>query len=240
MDILQSSSAAPLAPREAANAPAQQAGGSFQGERVHYVSVSQSLADAAEELTFAFSERAEKSLAKRRLSDAHARLSEVQAMLQEYWKRIPDLESQQKLEALIAHLGSGQLSSLAQLSAYLEGFSSEVSQRFLALSRARKQWLAGHLQMRGTLVLDDGAVKAVSQDHKSLLPVGVKAVQGSFRRGEMVVCVDQGGREVARGLVNYSALEAQKILGQPTDAIEALLGYVDGPELVHRDNLVLV
>ncbi|HHQ4193016.1 TPA: SctW family type III secretion system gatekeeper subunit PopN, partial [Pseudomonas aeruginosa] len=124
MDILQSSSAAPLAPREAANAPAQQAGGSFQGERVHYVSVSQSLADAAEELTFAFSERAEKSLAKRRLSDAHARLSEVQAMLQEYWKRIPDLESQQKLEALIAHLGSGQLSSLAQLSAYLEGFSS--------------------------------------------------------------------------------------------------------------------
>lgn len=137
MDILQSSSAAPLAPREAANAPAQQAGGSFQGERVHYVSVSQSLADAAEELTFAFSERAEKSLAKRRLSDAHARLSEVQAMLQEYWKRIPDLESQQKLEALIAHLGSGQLSSLAQLSAYLEGFSSEISQRFLALSRAR-------------------------------------------------------------------------------------------------------
>lgn len=105
---------------------------------------------------------------------------------------------------------------------------------------ARKQWLAGHLQMRGTLVLDDGAVKAVSQDHKSLLPVGVKAVQGSFRRGEMVVCVDQGGREVARGLVSYSALEAQKILGQPTDAIEALLGYVDGPELVHRDNLVLV
>ncbi len=150
MDILQSSSAAPLAPREAANAPAQQAGGSFQGERVHYVSVSQSLADAAEELTFAFSERAEKSLAKRRLSDAHARLSEVQAMLQEYWKRIPDLESQQKLEALIAHLGSGQLSSLAQLSAYLEGFSSEISQRFLALSRARDV-LAGRPEARAML-----------------------------------------------------------------------------------------
>lgn len=154
MDILQSSSAAPLAPREAANAPAQQAGGSFQGERVHYVSVSQSLADAAEELTFAFSERAEKSLAKRRLSDAHARLSEVQAMLQEYWKRIPDLESQQKLEALIAHLGSGQLSSLAQLSAYLEGFSSEISQRFLALSRARDV-LAGRPEARAMLALVD-------------------------------------------------------------------------------------
>ena len=94
--------------------------------------------------------------------------------------------------------------------------------------------------MRGTLVLDAGAVKAIAEDHKSLLPVGVKQVQGSFRRGEMVVCVDPQGREIARGLANYSALEAQKIIGQPTDAIEGLLGYVDGPELVHRDNLVLV
>ncbi len=108
------------------------------------------------------------------------------------------------------------------------------------LLAARKQWLAGHLQTRGTLVLDAGAVKALKQDHKSLLPVGVKAVQGSFRRGEMVVCVAPDGREIARGLVNYSALEAQKIIGQPTDAIEKLLGYVDEPELVHRDNLILV
>src|SRR5690606_34401009 len=108
------------------------------------------------------------------------------------------------------------------------------------LLAARKQWLAGHMQTRGTLVLDAGAAKALSQDHKSLLPVGVKAVQGSFRRGEMVVCVAPDGREVARGLVNYSALEAQKIIGRPSDAIEALLGYVDEPELVHRDNLILV
>ena len=105
---------------------------------------------------------------------------------------------------------------------------------------ARKQWLAGHLQTRGTLVLDDGAVKALVSDRKSLLPVGVKAVQGSFRRGEMVVCVAPDGREVARGLVNYSALEAQKIIGRPSDEIERLLGYVDEPELVHRDNLILV
>lgn len=104
---------------------------------------------------------------------------------------------------------------------------------------ARKQWLAGHLQTRGTLVLDDGAVKALVSDRKSLLPVGVKAVQGSFRRGEMVVCVAPDGREVARGLVNYSALEAQKIIGRPSDEIERLLGYVDEPELVHRDNLIL-
>jgi glutamate 5-kinase len=108
------------------------------------------------------------------------------------------------------------------------------------LLAARKQWLAGHLQTRGTLVLDAGAVKALSQDRKSLLPVGVKAVQGSFRRGEMVVCVSPDGREIARGLVNYSALEAQKIIGQPSDAIVKLLGYVDEPELVHRDNLILV
>ncbi len=105
---------------------------------------------------------------------------------------------------------------------------------------ARKQWLAGHLQTRGTLVLDDGAVKALVSDRKSLLPVGVKAVQGSFRRGEMVICVAPDGREVARGLVNYSALEAQKIIGRPSDDIERLLGYVDEPELVHRDNLILV
>ncbi|HSC84827.1 MAG TPA: PUA domain-containing protein, partial [Pseudomonas sp.] len=69
---------------------------------------------------------------------------------------------------------------------------------------------------------------------------GVKQVQGSFRRGEMVVCVAPDGREIARGLANYSAIEAQKIVGQPSDAIEKLLGYVDEPELVHRDNLILV
>ena len=105
---------------------------------------------------------------------------------------------------------------------------------------ARKQWLAGHLQTRGTLVLDDGAVSALSQGNKSLLPVGVKLVQGSFRRGEMVVCVASDGREIARGLANYSALEAQKIIGQSSDAIVGLLGYMAEPELVHRDNLILV
>ena len=108
------------------------------------------------------------------------------------------------------------------------------------LLAARKQWLAGHLQTRGTLVLDAGAVKALLQGRKSLLPVGVREVQGSFRRGEMVVCVGPDGREIARGLANYSALEAQKIVGQSSDAIEKLLGYVDEPELVHRDNLILV
>lgn len=105
---------------------------------------------------------------------------------------------------------------------------------------ARKQWLAGHLQMRGTLVLDAGAVEALTRHHRSLLPVGVKSVVGNFRRGEMVVCVDREGGEIARGLVNYSSAEAQKIIGRASEQIEQLLGYVDEPELVHRDNLILV
>ncbi|HCC63367.1 MAG: glutamate 5-kinase [Pseudomonas sp.] len=105
---------------------------------------------------------------------------------------------------------------------------------------ARKQWLAGHLQMRGTVVLDDGAVHALKQGNRSLLPVGVRAAQGGFRRGEMVVCVGLDGREVARGLANYSVAETQRILGRPSDEIEKLLGYVDEPELIHRDNMILV
>lgn len=105
---------------------------------------------------------------------------------------------------------------------------------------ARKQWLAGHLQTRGVLCLDAGAVQALEDGHKSLLPVGVVAVEGNFRRGEMVSCVAPDGREVARGLCNYSATEAKKILGVASDAIEAQLGYVAESELIHRDNLVLI
>lgn len=105
---------------------------------------------------------------------------------------------------------------------------------------ARKRWLAGHLQTRGRLTLDQGAVKVLCKQGKSLLPVGVKAVEGSFTRGEMVVCVGPDGCEVARGLVNYNAAEARKIIGQPSDRIEALLGYQDDDELIHRDNLILV
>ena len=108
------------------------------------------------------------------------------------------------------------------------------------LLAARKQWLAGHLQTRGRLVIDDGAVRALQSGRSSLLPVGVKAVEGNFRRGEMVVCVALDGSEVARGLVNYGSQETSKILGQPSEAIAIVLGYVDERELVHRDNLVLV
>lgn len=105
---------------------------------------------------------------------------------------------------------------------------------------ARKQWLAGHLQLKGKLVLDDGAVRVLKESGRSLLPVGVVAAEGSFKRGETVSCVDGRGQEIARGLVNYSADETLKIMGRPSADLESILGYVDEPELIHRDNLVLV
>jgi glutamate 5-kinase len=105
---------------------------------------------------------------------------------------------------------------------------------------ARKQWLADHLQVRGRLTLDAGAVRALRQDGKSLLPIGVHETAGEFDRGEVVSCMDDSGREVARGLVNYNAAETRKILRTPSHEIEARLGYIDEPELIHRDNLVLL
>jgi glutamate 5-kinase len=105
---------------------------------------------------------------------------------------------------------------------------------------ARKQWLANQLQVRGSLLLDAGAVTALTVHGKSLLPIGVFEVIGEFDRGEAVSCLDESRREVARGLVNYSAAETRRILRAPSNEIEARLGYVDEPELIHRDNLVLL
>jgi glutamate 5-kinase len=104
---------------------------------------------------------------------------------------------------------------------------------------AHKQWLAGHLQLRGKLVLDDGAVKVLKTAGKSLLAVGVTGVEGRFGRGEVVACVDSNGREIARGLVNYAADEIKRLLGQSSEHIEKILGYVAEPELIHRDNMVV-
>lgn len=105
---------------------------------------------------------------------------------------------------------------------------------------ARKQWLAGQLQTKGRLWLDAGAAKVVREAGRSLLPVGVIACEGHFARGEVVSCLDPEAREVARGLVNYSAEETRRILGRPSTEIEQILGYVDEEELIHRDNLVLL
>ncbi|MFN3631003.1 MAG: PUA domain-containing protein, partial [Casimicrobiaceae bacterium] len=103
----------------------------------------------------------------------------------------------------------------------------------------RKSWMADHLQLRGAVRVDAGAARALTQGGKSLLPVGVIAVEGEFERGEVIACLTEDGRELARGLTNYSASETQRILRKPSSEIPALLGYAGDDELIHRDNLVL-
>ena len=103
---------------------------------------------------------------------------------------------------------------------------------------ARKQWLADHLLLAGQLLLDEGAVSALN-DGKSLLPIGVTEVQGEFERGAAVACLSPDGTEVARGLSNYSSSDARRIARHASHDIEAILGFLDEPEIVHRDNLVL-
>ncbi len=105
---------------------------------------------------------------------------------------------------------------------------------------ARKQWLADHLLMKGRVVVDAGAANALRRGGKSLLPIGVTAVEGEFVRGDVIACVDEAGREVARGLTNYGAEDARKIASRATAEIEGILGYIDEPELIHRNNLVIV
>ena len=105
---------------------------------------------------------------------------------------------------------------------------------------ARKRWLAGQLQVRGRLLLDAGAERALRNQGKSLLPVGVTGIEGRFHRGDLVSCISGSGEEIARGLVNYDSGEAQKICGQSSDRIVDLLGYRDDDELIHRDNLILL
>lgn len=105
---------------------------------------------------------------------------------------------------------------------------------------ARKQWLAGQLQAKGRLVLDAGAVSVLKKSGKSLLAVGIKAVEGRFDRGELVLCLDSEGIEVARGLVNYKSEEIDLIKGKASNLFENILGYSDDEEVIHRDNLVLV
>jgi len=104
---------------------------------------------------------------------------------------------------------------------------------------ARKQWLADHLRLRGNVVLDAGAVRAVLHEGKSLLPIGITAVSGTFERGDVVALIDAEGHECARGLVNYSSADARRIIRTPSAGIAAILGSMTAPELVHRDNMVI-
>lgn len=120
-----------------------------------------------------------------------------------------------------------------------EAIGTRLSAETLSL-QAKKTWLAGHLKTSGRFTLDAGAARALRDDGKSLLPIGVTAVMGTFERGEVVSCMTADGHELARGLTNYSSLEAANIAGRPTAEIEACLGYLAEPELIHRNNLVLL
>jgi glutamate 5-kinase len=105
--------------------------------------------------------------------------------------------------------------------------------------QARKQWMADHLQLRGSITVDKGAVDKVRKEGKSLLPIGMTAVEGEFSRGEVIAILDPQGVEIARGLANYASAEARLICRKPSGEIDASLGYIAEPEMVHRDNLVL-
>ncbi len=146
--------------------------------------------------------------------------------------------------ALAARSGTATVLASGRAPRVLERIAAGENLGTLLLPRqapmaARKQWLAGQLKVRGRLSLDEGAVRVLKQSGRSLLAVGVTAVEGRFDRGELVACLDPRGGEVARGLVNYSAEETRRIMGQPTSRMEELLGYLDEPEVIHRDNLVL-
>ena len=104
---------------------------------------------------------------------------------------------------------------------------------------ARKQWMVDHLQLRGAVVVDEGAEQKLLGEGKSLLPIGVVGVQGDFRRGDVIAVRGSSGKELARGLANYSSAETRLIARKPSTLIEATLGYVNEPELIHRTNLVL-
>ncbi len=110
----------------------------------------------------------------------------------------------------------------------------------LPVRSARQRWLANHLRLRGRITLDDGAVRALTRDHKSLLAIGVSAVEGEFERGDVVACVDQHGVECGRGLINYSSADTRRIMRQPSSRIAGILGSMSDPELMHRDNMVFV
>ena len=108
-----------------------------------------------------------------------------------------------------------------------------------AKQQARKQWMADHLQLRGSVTVDAGAAHKLRTEGKSLLPIGMTSVEGDFSRGDVIAIRDDQGAEVARGLANYAAAEARLLCRKPSQEFEGLLGYTAEPEMVHRDNLIL-
>ena len=106
-------------------------------------------------------------------------------------------------------------------------------------TQARKQWIADHLQLRGSVTVDAGAALKLRDEGKSLLPIGMIAVEGDFSRGEVIAVRDEGGVEIARGLASYASAEARLLCRKSSSEIESLLGYSAGPEIMHRDNMVV-
>jgi glutamate 5-kinase len=106
-------------------------------------------------------------------------------------------------------------------------------------NQARKQWMADHLQLRGAVTVDAGAAAKLREEGKSLLPIGMTAVEGEFSRGDVIAVRDESGVEIARGLANYASAEARLLCRKPSSEFEKLLGYAAEPEMLHRDNLVL-
>lgn len=127
------------------------------------------------------------------------------------------------------------LASLAERSLPCTWFPARIS-----LAEGRKRWLLAHKTVAGTVQVDAGAVRAILQNGKSLLPVGIARVEGEFERGALIGVLDPQGIEIARGLGNYSATDLQRILGQRSSSIADLLGYDYGPEVIHRDKLVIL
>jgi glutamate 5-kinase len=106
-------------------------------------------------------------------------------------------------------------------------------------TQARKQWIADHLQLKGSVTVDAGAVQKLRNEGSSLLPIGMTAVEGDFSRGDVIAVRDEAGQEIARGLANYASAEARLLCRKPSSEFERLLGYAAEPEMLHRDNLVL-
>ncbi len=136
------------------------------------------------------------------------------------------------------HIASGRQDKVLEALYQGEALGTQLNADTSGLN-ARKQWLAGHLQMRGTLVLDDGAVSAIKAGNASLLPIGVVDATGNFSRGEVVACTDKAGNRLACGLVNYDIDDTRKILRRQSRDIADILGYVHEPELIHHDNMVV-
>lgn len=213
MAVIQSQSygALPL-PGEARtidNTPAPtQGSGQFRGEAVVMVSAAQSLADAAEELTFVFSERKEMSLDKRKLSDSHARVSEVEELVGEYLDKVPNMERQMKIKEMIAHLGSGRLSNLAQLLAYLGSFSDEPSEQFKALCELRDAIKARpELAQFSTLV--ERALVKLAEEQGQAIVLGARITPEAHQAASQGVASVEALRDTYRDAVmDYRGLSS--------------------------------